>query len=113
MDKIGLLLYIMKDNKQLRRKRKLYKMVVNDPENSGVNAISLVLTPAIMREFVALSKTPTKRVKLQEEKRILVSPVLIPEIEIPQNFGSDVFLQFKICNKQPTFKLFRNSLQKK
>ena len=74
----------MKDNKQLRRKRKLYKMVVNDPENSGVNAISLVLTPAIMREFVALSKTPTKRVKLQEDKRILVSPVLIPEIEIPR-----------------------------
>jgi len=73
----------MKDNKQLRRKRKLYKMVMNE-DTGGVSAISLVLTPAIMKEFVALSKTPTKRVNLQEDKRILVSPVLIPDLEIPR-----------------------------
>ena len=74
----------MENNKKLKRKRKLYKMVVNDVDNSGVNAISLVLTPAIVREFVALSKMPTKQIKLQEDKRIIVSPVLIPDIEIPR-----------------------------
>ena len=74
----------MENNKKLRRKRKLYKMVVNEGADSGVNAISLVLTPAIMKEFVALSKTPPKRVNLQEDKRIIVSPVLIPDIDIPR-----------------------------
>jgi len=73
----------MENNKKLRRKRKLYKMVMNE-DTGGVSAISLVLTPAIMKEFVALSKTPTKRVNLQEDKRILVSPVLIPDLEIPR-----------------------------
>jgi hypothetical protein len=70
--------------KQLKRKRKLYKMAIHDIANSGVNAISLVLTPAIMTEFVALSANPPKRVNLQEDKRILVSPVLIPGVEIPR-----------------------------
>ena len=74
----------MENNKKLKRKRKLYKMMVNDTDNSGVNAISLVLTPAIMKEFVALSKMPPKQIKLQEDKRIIVSPVLIPDIEIPR-----------------------------
>ncbi len=73
----------MENNKKLKRKRKLYKMIMNE-ETGGVSAISLVLTPAIMKEFVALSKTPTKRVNLQEDKRILVSPVLIPDLEIPR-----------------------------
>jgi len=72
----------MENNKKLKRKKKLYKMIAK--EDGGVNAISLVLTPAIMREFVALSKTPPKRVNLQEDKRIIVSPVLIPDIDIPR-----------------------------
>ena len=66
----------MENNKKLKRKRKLYKMVMNE-ETGGVSAISLVLTPAIMKEFVALSKTPTKRVNLQEDKRILILEILI------------------------------------
>jgi len=74
----------MEYNKKLKRKRKLYKMVVNENTDSGVNAISLVLAPAIVREFVALSKSPIKRVNLQEDKRIIISPVLIPDIDIPR-----------------------------
>ena len=72
----------MEKNNKLRRKKKLYKMIAK--EDGGVNAISLVLTPAIMKEFVALSRQPQKRVNLQEDKRIIVSPVLIPDIEIPR-----------------------------
>lgn len=100
----------MEKNKQLRRKRKLYKMVVNEGADSGVNAISLVLTPAIMKEFVALSKTPPKRVNLQEDKRIIVSPVLIPDIDIPR-FDEETGEEYDIVfGKEEIAKIAENFL---
>ena len=98
----------MENNKKLRRKKKLYKMIAK--EDGGVNAISLVLTPAIMKEFVALSRQPQKRVNLQEDKRIIVSPVLIPDIEIPR-FDEETNEEYDITfGKEEIAKIAENFL---
>jgi hypothetical protein len=57
-----------------------YKVLFNEQENEGVYAISLVSDPAIEVQFVTLSKQ--KEIKLatiNEEQRILLGAVLIPE----------------------------------
>lgn len=57
-----------------------YKVLFNEEENDGVYAISLVSDPAIEVQFVTLSKQ--KEIKLatiNEEQRILLGAVLIPD----------------------------------
>ena len=57
-----------------------YKVLFNEEENEGVYAISLVSDPAIEVQFVTLSKQ--KEIKLatiNEEQRILLGAVLIPD----------------------------------
>jgi hypothetical protein len=69
-----------------KKRRKLYKMEIDDTMDNGVFAISLVSDPAIEELFVYLSKQ-SQMIKLAEvdsEKRILVGPVLIPNKEIPR-----------------------------
>jgi hypothetical protein len=63
-----------------------YKVIFNEEENEGVYAISLVSDPAIESNFISLSKN--KEIKLatiNEEQRILVGPVLIPDQLIYRN----------------------------
>ena len=56
-----------------------YKVVFSE-EKEGVFAISLVENPAIEIDFIALSKNNTiKLAEVSEEKRLLISPVLIPD----------------------------------
>ena len=57
-----------------------YKVIFNELENEGVYAVSLVSDPAIGVQFVTLSKQ--KEIKLatiNEEQRILLGAVLIPD----------------------------------
>ena len=57
-----------------------YKVLFNEEENEGVYAVSLVSDPAIGVQFVTLSKQ--KEIKLatiNEEQRILLGAVLIPD----------------------------------
>ena len=68
------------------RKKKLYKMQLDETADTGVFAISLVSDPAIEELFVYLSKQ-SNLVQLAEvsaEKRIVVGPVLIPNKRIPR-----------------------------
>lgn len=64
---------------------KIIELVI-DEENfkDGVFAISLVDEPAIESDFVALSKTDDayKLATVDEEKRIVMGPVLIPDFPI-------------------------------
>lgn len=54
-----------------------------DANKQGVYAISLVESPAIEVDFVALSKQEiVKLAAVDEEKRLLISPVLIPDMPI-------------------------------
>lgn len=55
-----------------------YKVIFSE-EKEGVFAISLVENPAIEIDFIALSKENIiKLAEVSEEKRLLISPVLIP-----------------------------------
>ena len=70
-------------NKTLKKSYSImetYKVLFNEEENEGVYAISLVSDPAIEVQFVTLSKQ--KEIKLatiNEEQRILLGAVLIPD----------------------------------
>jgi hypothetical protein len=46
---------------------------------SGIDAISIVEAPAIESNFVALKSHEVKFAKIDEEKRILMGPILIPD----------------------------------
>jgi len=63
-----------------------YNVIFNEGENEGVYAISLVSDPAIGVQFLALAKqTELKLTTVNEEQRILVGPILIPEQLIYRN----------------------------
>ena len=72
------------------KRRKVIEMII-DSENEdewGVNAISLVSSPAIERDYLMFSKEQKELQRLNEiklmneEKRIVVGPILIPDMEI-------------------------------
>ena len=61
----------------------LIELIIDENiESDGIEAISLVHTPAIEENFVALSKQKVELKTLDEEKRIVVSLALIPDKEI-------------------------------
>ena len=59
-----------------------FRIVFDEEKVDGVYAISLVEDPAIDVEFVALSKEKLQLKEVNEEKRLLISPVLIPNQKI-------------------------------
>jgi hypothetical protein len=76
-------------NKTLKKSYSImetYKVLFNEQENEGVYAISLVSDPAIEVNFVSLSKQrEIKLATINEEQRILVGPILIPNQLIYRN----------------------------
>ncbi len=69
-----------------------YKVLFNEEENDGVYAISLVNDPAIGVNFITLSKQ--KEIKLatvNEEQRILMGAILIPNQPIYRNVDGHEF----------------------
>lgn len=74
----------LRDKEKLRRKK--YKMFIDEEDQeTGVFAISLVENPAIEENWIYLSKQ--HKIMLSEannEKRLLIGPVLIPNKEIPR-----------------------------
>lgn len=74
---------------------KLFEMTIEDEMIDGVYAVSLVENPAIMEDYIMLSKEDKIRIDLKLEKivdqkrHIVCGPALIPEIIIPRN-GYDI-----------------------
>lgn len=59
------------------------ELVINeDAEVFGMDTVSMVHDPAIERDFVALSKEKTLFKTIDEEKRIVMGPALIPNKKI-------------------------------
>ena len=66
---------------------KIIELVIDEEaDNVAVDAVSLVEFPAIESDFYALSKQKKYALKLDEEKRIVTGPALIPNKQI---FRSD------------------------
>jgi hypothetical protein len=70
----------------------LIELIIDDKDElSGVDAISVVSTPAIESNFVALKSEEIKLAEVSKEKRILMGAVLIPEKPIYRRNGEDEY----------------------
>ena len=66
----------------------LIELIIDDNEElQGVEAISVVESPAIESDFVALKAEEVKLAEVSKEKRILMGAVLIPEKPIYRKSG--------------------------
>jgi hypothetical protein len=80
-----------------------YEILFNPEEKEGVFAISLVEKPAIEVDFVALSKEVIQLKTIDEDKRILMGAVLIPDKVIPRDGYNIVFSKETIKLSQEFF----------
>ena len=55
------------------------ELTIKDEDKDGVFAVSLVESPAIERDFIALSKHEVKLKVIDEDKRIVVGFALVPD----------------------------------
>ena len=70
----------------------LIELIIDEKdEMSGVDAISVVATPAIESNFVALKSEEIKLAEVSNEKRILMGAVLIPEKPIYRRNEEDEY----------------------
>lgn len=93
----------------------MYEMFIDDENLTGVNALSIVKSPAIMTDFVALSsKTqPVMLAKVDEDKQILMGPALIPDKPIKRmKDGKEFYIYFSKDTIQKTaVNFFKNNKQ--
>ena len=65
---------------------RIIELVLDEEQNDiGIEAISIVESPAIESDFVALSKQEIKLAEIDTEKRILMGALLIPNKPIYRN----------------------------
>lgn len=92
----------------------LYEVLFDDDE-SVFNNVAFVTAPAIEINFVQLSKQADTDIKLSvdQEKRIVTGPALIPDMPIYRNQGGKQFYitWTKDTIKQMAINFFRNSRQ--
>ena len=71
----------------------LYEMIIDENElMSGVNALSLVESPAIGSDWVALGdQKPVLLAEVSEDKQILMGAALIPDKPIYRNMNGEEF----------------------
>ena len=75
---------------------KIVELVIDEyDELAGIEAISVVESPAIEEDFIALKKQEVKLVEADKEKRILLGPLLIPNKPIyRKNAEEEYYIYF-------------------
>jgi hypothetical protein len=77
---------------------KIYEMLLGENDELGVNAVSLVNTPAIMSDWVALGdQKPILLAEVSKDKQILLGAALIPDKPIfrkGENGAEDFYIYF-------------------
>lgn len=63
-------------------------------EFSGIDAVSIVEYPAIEENFIALNENKVQLAQVDEEKRILLGPALIPNKKIYRRNDSEEYMIF-------------------
>jgi len=101
-----------KDYYEDMKETKIVELVIaDDSQELAIDAISLVTSPAIESEFVFFGKEKNNLTfaKVDEEKRMLISPALIPEKTIfrhdPQT-SSDYFVFFSKATVRKASELY-------
>lgn len=100
----------------MAKKKKLVELIIDQfSEQFGVQAISLVELPAIESDWVYLSNDNfLSLAKVDEEKRILVGAVLIPDKKIPRydaELGEDYEVYFTKDTISKAEELYMKSLK--
>tara|TARA_E500000318_G_C3568736_1_gene216859 strand:- start:2392 stop:3867 length:1476 start_codon:yes stop_codon:yes gene_type:complete len=70
---------------------KIVELILEDGENVGVDAISIVENPAIEEDFVALKSQEVKFAEADKEKKILVGALLTPNKPIYRRSGEEEY----------------------
>ena len=81
-------------------------------EQSGIDAVSVVKSPAIEENFVALNKHEVALKEVNEEKRLLMGAALIPNKQIYRHNGKDeyyIFFSEKTVRKASELFLMRGN----
>ena len=78
-------------------KNQIFELVIEDEETDEVFAISLVETPAIESNFVFFDKEEIQFAAINDEKRLLMGPILVPDKKILRMDGLNTpyFVFFK------------------
>ena len=70
---------------------KIIELVLDDNEESGIEAISIVESPAIESDFIALKSDTVKLAEVNKEKKILMGALLIPNKPIYRKTEGDQY----------------------
>jgi hypothetical protein len=78
-------------------KNQIFELVIEDEETDGCFAISLVETPAIESNFVFFDKEEIQFAAINDDKRLLMGPILVPDKKILRMDGANTpyFVFFK------------------
>ena len=71
---------------------KIIELVIDeDQDMTGIEAISVVESPAIEEDFIALSSEEIKLAEISKEKRLLMGPLLVPNKPIYRRNAEDEY----------------------
>jgi hypothetical protein len=71
---------------------KIVELVLDETQElSGIDAISIVESPAIEEDFIALKSEEIKLAEISKDKKILMGALLIPNKPIYRNNGEDEY----------------------
>tara|TARA_R100000935_G_scaffold21967_1_gene40724 strand:- start:6448 stop:7299 length:852 start_codon:yes stop_codon:yes gene_type:complete len=74
---------------------KIVELFLDDNEESGIEAISIVESPAIESDFIALKSDEVKLAEVDKEKKILMGALLIPNKPIYRKTeGEEYYIYF-------------------
>lgn len=87
---------------------KIIELILDeDQEETGVEAISIVESPAIESDFIALKDQEIKLAKIDEDKKILLGALLIPNKPIYRNGAEgDYYIYFSKDTVQKASQLY-------
>ena len=88
---------------------RIVELIIDEnDEASGIDAISLVETPAIESNFIALNKHELLLKEIDSEKRILMGPLLIPDKSIYRrnDNGDEYYIYFSKDTVRKASELF-------
>lgn len=90
---------------------KIYKLVINSNDDTGMDAISLVENPAVEVDFIAFEKMES--IQFSEERREITGPVCLADTPIYRfnpTMGEHYILFTKDVIKSMMLKYFKNNL---
>ena len=71
---------------------KIIELVLDEEqEDAGIEAISIVESPAIEEDFVALKSNELKLAEVSKDKKLLMGPLLVPSKPIYRKTGEEEY----------------------